>query len=171
MIFADAHHFSKLGEDQIPAFIEHFMGPIAALADAARPKPACRNTWGDGLFFVFDRVGDAGRFALQLADRVARIDRRAAELPDTLNLRIALHAGPVYRFNDRITEKVNYIGSHVNRTARIEPVTPAGKVYASSAFAALAAVEAPGQFQFDYAGAVPLAKGFGEYSMYFMQAP
>src|SRR5262249_26841288 len=131
-----------------------------------RPKPAFQNTWGDGLFFVFDRIVDAGRFALQLAERIRHVHFEAAGLPRELNLRIALHAGPVYGFADGIIGRRNCIGSHINRAARMEPKTPPGEVYASDAFVALAAVEAPDQFQFDYVGRVPLAKEFGEYPLY-----
>jgi class 3 adenylate cyclase/tetratricopeptide (TPR) repeat protein len=169
MLFADAYHFSKLSEEQMPRFIADFMSPIAVLARETQPRPVYQNTWGDGLFFVFENVGDAGRFAIKLADCVARIDRKAAGLPEQMSLRIALHAGPVYRFKDRIIEKLNYIGSHVNRAARMEPVTPPGQVYASDAFAALAALQAPGQFRFDYIGRVPLAKSFGEFPMYHVR--
>jgi class 3 adenylate cyclase/tetratricopeptide (TPR) repeat protein len=169
MLFADAYHFSKLSEEQMPPFIANFMGPIAALARGTKPQPVYQNTWGDGLFFVFENVGDAGRFALQLADCVAAIDRNAAGLPEQMSLRIALHAGPVYRFRDRIIDKLNYIGSHVNRAARMEPVTPPGQVYSSDAFAALAALQAPGEFRFDYIGRVPLAKSFGEFPMYHVR--
>ena len=169
MLFADAYHFSKLSEDQMPQFIANFMGPIAALARETRPEPLYQNTWGDGLFFVFENVGDAGRFALKLADCVAGINRKAAGLPEQMSLRIALHAGPVYRFKDGIIDKLNYIGSHVNRAARMEPVTPPGQVYSSDAFAALAALHAPGQFRFDYIGRVPLAKSFGEFPLYHVR--
>jgi class 3 adenylate cyclase len=58
------------------------------------------------------------------------------------------------------------MGSHVNRTARIEPVTPPGQVYGSYAFVALAHRQAPGRFSCDYVGRIPLAKGFGEFPMY-----
>lgn len=166
MIFADAFHFSHLAEDQMPAFITEVMDRVAALCQNAEPKPEYQNTWGDGLFFVFESVVEAGRFALQLAATIAASDHKAAGLPEKLALRISLHAGPVYKFADQITEKQNYIGAHVNRAARIEPVTPAGKIYASDAFAALAALEAPQQFRFDYVGRIPLAKDFGEFPMY-----
>jgi class 3 adenylate cyclase len=166
MIFADAFHFSRLSEEQMPAFIIEVMERVAALSRNAEPKPEYQNTWGDGLFFVFEKVADAGRFALHLSDTIAAIDRKSAGLPEELALRISLHAGPVYRFTDQISEKENYIGSHVNRAARIEPVTPAGKIYASDAFAALATLEAPRQFRFDYVGRIPLAKDFGEFPMY-----
>jgi len=170
MIFADAFHFSHLSEEQIPAFITEVMDRVGQLCRQSEPKPEYQNTWGDGLFFVFKSVVEAGRFALLLSSKIAGIDRKSAHLPEQLALRIGLHAGPVYTFQDQITEKENYIGWHVNRAARIEPVTPAGKIYASDAFAALAALEAPRQFQFDYVGRIPLAKDFGEFPMYELRA-
>jgi len=69
-----------------------------------------------------------------------------------LSLRIALHAGPVYEFRDPITRDRTYGGSHVNRAARIEPITPSGQVYASEAFAALSAVRCAESFVCDYVG-------------------
>jgi class 3 adenylate cyclase/tetratricopeptide (TPR) repeat protein len=170
MLFADAFHFSHISEHQIPAFITEVMDRVGQLCRDADPKPEYQNTWGDGLFFVFKSAVDAGRFALLLSSTIARIDRDSVGLPEQLALRIGLHAGPVYTFADQVTEKENYIGWHVNRAARIEPVTPAGKIYASDAFAALAALEAPKQFQFDYVGRVPLAKDFGEFPMYELRA-
>ena len=166
MLFADAHHFSKLSEAQMPDFIHRFMGEVATLVEAANPGTVFQNTWGDGLFLVFEKAPDAGRFAIRLAREVNALDRAAAGLPETLNLRIALHVGPVYRFHDRVIGRPNFIGSHVNRAARMEPITPAGQVYGTHAFAAIAALEAPGEFQCDYVGRVALAKGFGELSMY-----
>jgi len=166
MIFADVKHFSQLSEQQIPGFLRDFLGPVAALVRRTTPPPVFQNTWGDGLFLVFSSVGDAGRFALRLRDCVEAIDRKACGLPLDMSLRIALHAGPVFRFQDQLIAKPNYIGSHVNRTARIEPVTPAGRVYATDLFAALATIEAPDQFRFDYVGKMPLAKSFGRFSLY-----
>jgi len=166
MIFADAFHFSHLSEEQMPAFISEVMDRAAAVTRMAEPKPVYQNTWGDGLFFVFESVVEAGRFAVRLAQNIAAIDRKSAGLPEELVFRIALHAGPVYRFADQIIDKDNYIGTHVNRAARIEPVTPPGRIYASDAFAALATLEAPQQFRFDYVGKIPLAKDFGEFPMY-----
>jgi hypothetical protein len=170
MIFADAYHFSRLGEAQMPDFIHRFIGLVASLVEQTSPPPVFQNTWGDGLFFVFEEAPAAGRFAIRLAQAVSAMDRRAAGLPETINLRIALHVGPVYRFRDRIIGRPNFIGSHVNRTARIEPITPPGQVYGSHAFAAIAALEAPGEFRCDYVGRIPLAKDFGEFAMYRVQA-
>jgi class 3 adenylate cyclase len=170
MLFADAYHFSRLTEAQMPSFIRNFMSTIAMLVNQTRPRPLFQNTWGDGLYIVFSTVLEAGRFALNLAKRVAGIDRKSSGLPEDMTLRIALHAGPVYRYKDQIIDKANYIGSHVNRAARIEPITPPGQIYATDAFAALAELDGPGYFRFDYVGRIALAKGFGEYPMYNVQS-
>jgi class 3 adenylate cyclase len=169
MLFADAYHFSNLSEEQVPIFVQRVMGAIGMLLRATHPSPLSQNTWGDGLFAVFATVRDAGSFALKLARRIAEIDRARWGLPRDLHLRISLHAGPVYRYKDQITDKMNYIGSHVNRAARIEPVTPPGQIYVTDAFAALAAVEVPGQFEFDYVGNVYLSKQAGASPIYLMR--
>ncbi len=166
MIFADVKHFSKLTEEQVPVFLRGFVRPLAQLVGRMNPAPDFQNTWGDGFFFVFRTVGDAGRFAIKLRDAVKGIDRTAIGLPEDMNLRIAIHAGPVFRFMDQIVGKHNFIGSHVNRAARIEPVTVPGRIYATEAFAALATLQVPGQFRFDYVGRVPLAKDFGRFALY-----
>jgi len=166
MIFADVRHFSRLTEGQMPVFLRGFISPLAQLLASLNPAPEFQNTWGDGFFFVFRTVGDAGRFALRLRDAVNGIDRAALGLPEDMHLRIAIHAGPVFRFMDQIIGKHNFMGSHVNRAARIEPVTVPGRIYATEAFAALATLQAPGQFRFDYVGKVPLAKDFGRFALY-----
>ena len=83
--------------------------------------------------------------------------------------RIALHAGPVYRFNDPLMRKFSYTGSHVNQAARMEPITPPGEVYASQAFAALVAAEGRGDFSCEYAGQMNLAKNYGRFPMYHLR--
>jgi class 3 adenylate cyclase len=90
-------------------------------------------------------------------------------MPADLNLRIALHAGPVYEFNDTVTGSRSYSGTHVSRAVRIEPVTPPGQVYASEAFAALAAARGVTDFACDYVGQTPMAKGYGTLPMYHVR--
>jgi class 3 adenylate cyclase len=87
-----------------------------------------------------------GDLPLKLVKRLGEIDRKALGLPERMTLRISLHAGPVYVYEDQIINRENYIGSHVNRAARMEPVTVPGHVYATDASAALAELEAAGQF-------------------------
>ena len=59
-----------------------------------------------------------------------------------------------------------FTGPHTSRAARIEPVTPPGQVYASSAFAAVAAASGVRGLRLQYIGRMPLAKGYGLLGLY-----
>src|ERR1700687_5019693 len=90
---------------------------------------------------------------------------------EPINLRIALHARPVYSCFDPILERMTYVGTHVSRTARMEPITPPGEIYVSEAFAALAAAEGASDFTCEYVGQIPQAKGYGIFPTYILQRP
>lgn len=169
ILFADAVSFSKLTEEELPLFIRNFLGDIGSLVRTSDHKPIMRNTWGDGLYLVFPDVRTTGLFALELYERICTVDWSTRDLPPTLNLRIALHAGPVYSCIDPVTGNPNYIGSQVSHAARIEPVTPPGQVYASQAFAALAAAQRVTEFTCDYVGQTPLAKEHGTFPTYLVR--
>ena len=169
ILFADAVGFSKLSEEEVPRFVQHFLGGIKQLSERFQENIIAKNTWGDGLYFVFSDVDLAGRFALDLADFVAGTKWEEKGFRSGLNLRIALHAGPVYEFDDPITGNRTYSGSHVSRAARIEPITPAGQVYASELFAALAAARCAQNFTCDYVGQTPMAKGYGRLPTYHVR--
>lgn len=169
ILFADTVGFSKLREAQVPRFVEHFLGAIAQLTENFSESIIAKNTWGDGLYFVFSDVDVAGNFALEVADLVTKENWEEKGLPADLSLRIALHAGPVYEFNDPITGSRSYSGTHVSRAARIEPITPRGQVYASEAFAALAAAQRTRDFTCDYVGQTPMAKSYGTLPMYHVR--
>ncbi|MBI5774408.1 MAG: hypothetical protein HZA89_11780 [Verrucomicrobia bacterium] len=169
MLFADIVGFTKLTEMQIPAFVEHFLGNAARIMGETKHPPIHKNTWGDAVCCVFDHVRDAGAFALNLRDLVRGTDWTTYGLNKELNIRIALHAGPVYACYDPILAKLTYNGSHVNRTARIEPIAEEGQIYASQAFAALATAEGTEEFVCDYVGMKQLAKKFGAIPVFLVR--
>jgi class 3 adenylate cyclase/tetratricopeptide (TPR) repeat protein len=169
ILFADAVGFSKLSDAQVPHFVQHFLGAIADLTKTFSKSIIAKNTWGDGLYFVFSDVHVAGDFALRLADLVTKTKWGERGLRPELNLRIALHAGPVYEFDDPITKRRSFSGTHVSRAARIEPITPSGQVYASETFAALAAAQGSSNFTCDYVGQTPMAKGYGTLPTYHVR--
>ncbi len=166
MLFADAVGYSKLTEDQVPVFIEKFLGSVAGLNDRTDHKPIHVETAGDGLYMVFASVSDATHYALELNELVIERDWEAAGLPDDMDLRVALHCGPVFCGKDPITGLAMYTGPHTSRTARIEPITPPGQVYASSAFAAVAVAQSVDGVRFRYMGRTPLAKKYGSLELY-----
>jgi class 3 adenylate cyclase len=118
------------------------------------------------LYFAFGTVRDAGAFALGLCDALSRIAWQERGIAEALSLRIALHAGPAYSCIDPVTGRAIYIGSHLSRAARIEPITPPGHVYATGVFAALARAENVREFDCAYVGQVPFAKGYGRCPTY-----
>jgi class 3 adenylate cyclase/tetratricopeptide (TPR) repeat protein len=169
ILFADAVGFSKLSEQQVRGFVQHFLGAIGRMVSKLPREIVAKNTWGDALYLVFSDLGAAGNFALDLCDLVTTTDWTRHDLPSGLSLRVALHAGPVYEFIDPVTGDRTYGGTHVSRAARIEPITPPGQVYASEAFAAIAAAQRLPFFNFDYAGQTPMAKNYGTFPMYHMR--
>lgn len=168
LLFADAVGFGKLNDHEVQLFVRHFLGLVADVTAKSPHPPIVKNTWGDGLYFVSKSVRDAGELALDLCQRICSTNWHAKGLCD-LSLRISLHAGPVYSCVDPVTQQQSYIGAHVSRAARIEPITPPGHVYASQAFAALAAVERVREFVCDYVGRITLAKNYGTFPTYVVR--
>ncbi|MGH2363963.1 MAG: adenylate/guanylate cyclase domain-containing protein, partial [Chloroflexota bacterium] len=165
MLFADVKNFSKLHDEQTPAFFQHFLAEVRHLIDATAEKPLFQNTWGDGLFLVFSHVLPAATFAWSLLQRVEAVNWAKFGLPHDTAVRIGLHAGPVYPRHDPIVGKQNFFGSHVNRAARIEPVTTPGCAFATEQFAALLAVDST-DFRCEYVGVEDLAKGYDRCTLY-----
>ena len=161
MLFADVVGFSKLGEESAPSFFVDFLNEVADVINSSPIKPDFCNTWGDGLFIVYDDITAAADFASRLRDRVNSKDWSAIGLPGDTNIRIGMHTGPVFETIDPIINKRNYYGSHVNRAARIEPVTTPGSIYISEQVACLLASSGSSEFECDNLGRVNLAKQFG----------
>ena len=115
-------------------------------------------------------LGLAGVFALDLCAMTVDTDWAALELPDTLSVRVGLHAGPLFDFSDRVTGQLTLAGKHVTRAARVEPVTPPGMVYATQEFAALAAAYGVTEFVCDPVGRIRLAKKAGMIPLFAVRA-
>jgi class 3 adenylate cyclase len=82
------------------------------------------------------------------------------------NIRIALHAGPAFFAIDPLTKDPNIYGSSVNRTARMEPVTLPGSIYASDQFASILKLKTMDNFHYQHVGIIELPKGFGKQEVY-----
>lgn len=65
------------------------------------------------------------------------MDVYALGLEHPLDVRIVLHAVPVFGLVGPITRRTSFTGRHVSQTARLEPVTERGEVFCTKAFAAL----------------------------------
>jgi class 3 adenylate cyclase len=165
MLFADVKGFSKLTDEQLPRFAERVLGAFAGVLDR-RSGVSYRNTWGDGIYVVLEDATAAAACALDLQRAMSSLDLAAAALPEHLALRLGGHLGPVFQVRDPVLDQLAFMGSHVSRTARIEPVTPAGSVYVSEPFAAALELAGRAELACDYVGHLPAAKDFGAFRMY-----
>jgi len=168
IIFADVVSYSQLSETAVRNFVAHFSQRVSCLIAETSHPPINVNTWGDGFFFAFDEVEQAGCFALDLRDLVVTTDWTQFGLPEKLNIRIAVHAGPVYVTFDPITRQTTFTGAHVVRAARIEPVAQRGEIFATEEFAALSAAEEIKGFRCDFVGTTDLPKGYGSFRLYIL---
>jgi len=146
--------------------VVNFLNEIASIINSHSNQPAFCNTWGDGLFLVYDDIEVAVDVALHLRDKIKEKDWVKEGLPRDTNIRIGMHAGPVYAANDPIIKKVNYYGTHVNRAARIEPVTTPGSIFISEQTACLLTLTNNKNFICDYLGPIDLAKKYGTGVLY-----
>ena len=169
MLFADVVGFSSWPEHFIPVFVREFFGRVAESIKDSAARPVYVNTWGDAICAVFENVEHAGRTALVVQNLIRDTDWTKVGLTGKVNIRIGLHAGPVYRSYDALIEKDSYYGAHVNRAARIEPITDEGQIFASDSFAALAMTTMAKGFRCDYAGTRKLPKGAGTISAFLVR--
>jgi len=169
MLFGDIKWFSKLSDAQMPVFTREVLGRFARVLGRHGNRVLYRNTWGDGLSVVIADVETAARCAIELQEEIESLDFEGVGLPDFMGLRLGAHVGPVYRLRDPVLKRMCFTGSHVCRTARIEPITPEGAVYVTEAFAAALVTIRNVPFTCEYVGQVPAAKNYGTMRMYSLR--
>lgn len=148
MLFADVKGFGRLTEKQVPLFVRNVLGSLAEACQAESDgMPAHVNTWGDGLFLVFNTVAVAAQMALKLQDTFHALDLRSTGMPETLALRIGGHYGPVHMLDDPFLQQPGLFGREVTAAARIEPVTAPGSIFVSEQFACALALSGANAFR------------------------
>ena len=170
LLFADVLGFSGLADSQVASYCEIVLGEVQKLVAESQNPPIELNTWGDGLFMVFESAAQGADFALALCELMKRGNRESlwanAGLPEELAMRVSLHTSPVKQLTNPLTQNVSHWGHNVSVAARIEPITPAKQVYGSAATAALIAAEGRADLAADFVGMVPLAKSFGTLELF-----
>jgi class 3 adenylate cyclase len=169
IIFADYKGFSRLDERAFPLFVREVTGRIDAVLSAFGEHIEFRNTWGDAVYVIVDTPRIAARIALALQERLKDLPSQLTPPGDIAGMRLGLHYGPVWVGTDRITGNRIWYGHEVNRTARIEPITPVGGVYCTETFAAALLVDDCHDCTFTSVGRKQLAKNFGELELYRLE--
>lgn len=169
IIFADYKGFSRIGERELPDFMNIVMGRIAQVLHDFGDHVEFRNTWGDAIYAVIDEPKTAAAIALALQEELS--DLPAGLIPDgaVAGMRTGVHYGPIWVGTDRITGNRLWYGGEVNRTARIEPVTPVGGVYCTESFAAALLMDDCNTCKFTPVGRVRLPKAYGELDLFRLE--
>ena len=170
LLFADISGFSKMPEQYAPDFAELFLGGCKRILDALEHKAVTARTHGDGLFLVFDLPSHAAEFAVRLQHTLSQIDWPALGLAEETGARIALHTGPLFRIFDPVMDQFTFYGTHVNRTARLEPIVQPRHTFVTEEFAASLVAESQDRFDCDYIGVMQLAKKFGDARLYRLRS-
>jgi class 3 adenylate cyclase len=182
MMFSDMHGYSKLQDEHIPAFLDFLRELQVAMSEIDLPLESV-NTWGDAVFAVGDTASVIAEFGLRYCDIVETLGKKYPEFPFPIRARISLHAGPVYEAEDPFIQKKNYYGGHINRAARLEPVTTVGQVYATQQFVSIFHTEQNAlRYEFaqkglrfqeryvtEHVGVVTLAKSYGDQEVYHLR--
>ena len=170
LLFADVMGFSGFSDSQVAAFCEGVLGGVNELVETSDSPPVELNTWGDGLFMVFENAVAGANFALRLCElmKMGNRDGRWGRygLPEELFMRVSLHSSPVRQLQNPLTLKASHWGHNVSIAARIEPITPPNQVYGTASTAALIAAEGASHLAADFVGMVPLAKAFGTLELF-----
>jgi class 3 adenylate cyclase len=169
MLFGDVAGFGSLREAQLPIFLREVLGRFAKVLDRYGDQILYRNSWGDGLFVVTHDAEAAARCALDLQDAVSEVQPNAHGLAGYAGLRLGAHVGPVFELLDPVLGRSTFLGVHVSRAARIEPITPVGAVYVTEAFAAALAAQRDSPFVCEYVGQVSTAKDHERMRMYSLR--
>ena len=169
VLFGDFKGFSRLHDEHIKLFLATVMRPVADVLDRYGAHVIVRNTWGDGLFLVMDDAVNGARCALDLQERLHDIDLPAAGLPADMGLRLGGHVAPLVPVYDPVLKLPMVMGRGLTRAARIEPRTPTGEVYVTTAFAALLRLEPGSGVVSEYVGHLTTAKNFETTPMHLLR--
>ena len=161
ILFADYKGFSRLNERELPLFMREVMGRIGATLDRFGTHVEFRNTWGDAIYAIVDEPSTAAHLALELQRDLRDLPAQLSPQGAPSGMRIGLHYGPIYVGSDRVTAAQLWYGGEVNRTARIEPITPIGDVYCTEPFASALILDGVDDLEVIPLGERALAKDFG----------
>ena len=166
ILFADIVGFTKLIAEDTPVKILALLERMKSIIAPFKEGMHVINSWGDAIILCHKDIDAIMTMAqgIQAVFNGPKTD--SYDLPEGTNIRIALHKGPVFLAEDPITAKSNVYGSSINRTARMEPVTLPGSIYASDQFAASLKLETGDKYEYHHVGIIELPKGFGKQEVY-----
>jgi len=168
ILFFDVHGYSKLNEIQLQAFHEKVWPWLFDLIESEKSDYLYKNTWGDGIVLLHQDAEILADVALSLRDYFNHRKYTDVDVLYKLDLRsrIAIHKAEFLPVKDPFQNREGFFGLEIVRGARIEPIIPPGRVWATDELvkAIKDRQSRRGQlarFNFTLKGELPLAKAFG----------
>ncbi len=167
LLFSDFKGYSKLTEDRLKIEVDHINEELKR--NYLTPENHIfHNTWGDAFYICSRSYSDLAEIALHFRDYVQTLNWQERGFPNDLKIRIALHTSEVRILREGGQIK-NVVGVGVDKTARIEPVTPPNVVYCSRAFYDHLSSLPHSNFLCYEQGEQPLAKNYGTMELFSVQ--
>lgn len=95
ILFADYKGFSRIGERNLPDFMNDIMGRVASVLSDFGDHVEFRNTWGDAVYAIIDEPKTASAVALALQEQLSDIPTHLIPEGAIAGMRIGLHYGPI----------------------------------------------------------------------------
>lgn len=164
ILFSDLKGYSGLKDDRLKNQIVDEMKSI--FERVSQPGVELIKTMGDGLMVASHVPLPLAETALYLCDNFRNTDWKSKGYPDDFLIRIGLHLDEmIVHFNS--DGSINdAIGTGVDTTARIEPVTSPNAVFCSKRFFELLQDRGASKIKGINRGKMQLAKNYGEMELF-----
>ena len=163
ILFADVKGYSVLSDEQMRNFAHHVMEELSVRLRNIEIKE--KNTWGDGIVVICEKIEDLCEAALVMKETFQSFNWKKIGLP-RLDIRISIHHGQYLEGGDPFTGRGTFCGRSVVMAARIEPVTPPGKIWMTAPAVAMLNGVLNGDdgdlFAIDHVGDITLPKKYGK---------
>ncbi len=169
IVFTDLKGFSKLSEPEIKIFYSDVLSDLSRKIINFKEDALVWNTWGDALVAIFEDESKVLELVFNYRDFFKNYNFEQKNIK-SLSPRIACHFGRFDIYNDPLLDnKPNALGTNINTSSRIEPVTRPNEIYVTKEFKEQinASPEIENlKINFDELGEIPLAKNFGSRVLY-----
>lgn len=169
MLFVDVANSTIIPDDRVGVFVRAVLGALVTGLDQLEAQPLYRDSWGDGLFLAFSDARAAAGAATCLRQVFSSLDQDRLGMPESLELRIGAHFGPVHIGVDPLQKRPAPFGAQVAIASRIERAAVPGAIFTSEAFAAMLKMEDAAEFRCEYIGRRVIDRNMPELPLYALR--
>lgn len=166
IIFTDLAKYSKLEDKDLKIYYDKVVPVVYDRLKTYKAGSLVWNTWGDAIVAAFKDSYSAVKMTLEYREIFRELDFTSLGMKNIIP-RIAGHFGKFEVLFDKVSGKINVLGTDVNLAARIEPITTPGEIFVSQSFKnQIPKGSLDIEIRFDDMGIVKLPKESGQINAY-----